>query len=152
MKFQKGQSGNPGGRPKENDEVKTLARKYTKEAVLKRGLRWLDEEVREKGTGVDIPDSIHDATDDLIGKLLVCEKTGRPYKLVPQELKLYRQLGVPVPHFAPETRNRLRWDQRNPRQLWTRSCAECGIGIETSYAPGRLEKVVCEACYLKKMY
>jgi hypothetical protein len=35
VKFQKGKSGNPGGRPKENDEVKDLARKYTKEAVLK---------------------------------------------------------------------------------------------------------------------
>jgi len=33
MPFQKGQSGNPGGRPKENDEVKRLARKHTKTAI-----------------------------------------------------------------------------------------------------------------------
>lgn len=33
MAFQKGQSGNPGGRPKENDEVKALARQYTPEAI-----------------------------------------------------------------------------------------------------------------------
>lgn len=33
MAFQKGQSGNPGGRPKENDEVKLLAREYTPEAI-----------------------------------------------------------------------------------------------------------------------
>ena len=31
--FQKGQSGNPGGRPKESDEVKTLARQHTVTAV-----------------------------------------------------------------------------------------------------------------------
>jgi hypothetical protein len=33
MKFQKGQSGNPGGRPKENQELKELARKHTKYAI-----------------------------------------------------------------------------------------------------------------------
>lgn len=31
--FQPGQSGNPGGRPKENAEVKELARAHTKRAV-----------------------------------------------------------------------------------------------------------------------
>lgn len=33
MPFVKGQSGNPGGRPKESNEVKTLARQYTEESV-----------------------------------------------------------------------------------------------------------------------
>lgn len=31
--FQPGQSGNPGGRPKENDEVRALARAHTKTAI-----------------------------------------------------------------------------------------------------------------------
>ena len=33
MAFQKGVSGNPGGRPKENNEVKAAAREYTIEAI-----------------------------------------------------------------------------------------------------------------------
>ena len=33
MAFKKGQSGNPGGRPKENPELKDLARSYTQESV-----------------------------------------------------------------------------------------------------------------------
>ena len=40
MAFQKGQSGNPGGRPKEDDEVKRLARAQTVEAI-KRLTYWL---------------------------------------------------------------------------------------------------------------
>lgn len=40
MPFQPGQSGNPGGRPKENDEVKRLARKHSKDAI-KRLAHWL---------------------------------------------------------------------------------------------------------------
>lgn len=34
-KFQPGQSGNPSGRPKENSEIKALARSYGREALEK---------------------------------------------------------------------------------------------------------------------
>jgi len=33
--FQKGQSGNPGGRPRENNEVKKLAQTFSQEAIEK---------------------------------------------------------------------------------------------------------------------
>lgn len=35
MPFEKGKSGNPGGRPKESGEVKALARQYGPEAIEK---------------------------------------------------------------------------------------------------------------------
>lgn len=35
MPFTKGQSGNPGGRPKENEEIKLLAQKHSKAAIAR---------------------------------------------------------------------------------------------------------------------
>jgi hypothetical protein len=43
MPFKKGQSGNPGGRPKEDDELKKLARVHTKDA-LERLVFWMQSD------------------------------------------------------------------------------------------------------------
>lgn len=40
MPFQKGQSGNPGGRPKEDDEIKRLAREHGP-AAISRLVEWM---------------------------------------------------------------------------------------------------------------
>lgn len=43
MPFVKGQSGNPGGRPKEAEEVKRLAREHTEHAIARLAF-WLDSD------------------------------------------------------------------------------------------------------------
>lgn len=116
------------------------------------GLRWMDEEKHEIGSGQKIPDCIDDTGDDILEKSLVCEKTRRPYKINEKELKLYRKLGVPIPHYAPETRNMLRFAMRNPRKVWERKCAKCGMDISTSFSPDRPDIVYCEKCYLEAVY
>ncbi len=123
-----------------------------KAGCAERGLKWKDEETREIGSGPEIPDSIHDVTDEILRETLVCEKTGRMYRMVPQELKFYRRMGVPVPRFAPETRNNMRMAERLPRRSWPRACDKCGEEMSSSYSPNRPEKVYCEQCYLKEVY
>jgi hypothetical protein len=124
----------------------------SKDEALRQGLQWKDEEVKSSVANFSVVDSIHDVNESILTQALVCEKTGRSYRIIPQELKFYQRLEIPVPRYAPETRNELRIAQRNPYHLWDRVCAQCRASIQTSYAPDRPERVTCESCYLKQVY
>jgi len=99
-----------------------------------------------------LPDRIGDVPDDVLNWAVVCEATGRPFKIQKQELEFYRRRTLPLPHVHPDERYDRRLALRNPRQLWTRDCMKCGKGIQTTYASGRPETVYCEECYLKEVY
>ncbi len=127
----------------------------TREEALERGWKWKDEdETQDKymGPPVTIPATIEEVSDDICQKILTCSVTGRPYKVIPQELKFYRQMNIPIPRKCPEQRHKERMAMRNPRRLWKRSCAQCKKNFETTYAPERPETILCEACYLKAVY
>lgn len=110
-----------------------------KSEVLRLGLRWRDAENHDKQTGFS-------------ENVLVCEVTGRSYKLTKSEIDFYKKFNLPLPKKCPDQRHKERIGMRNPKKLWKRKCDKCGKGIETSYAPDRPEKVYCEDCYLKEIY
>ncbi len=136
----------------------TVAQEYmplTKADVLKRGWKWTDEtESRQEYAGppANVPDSIHDVSDDLAKQVLTCEVSGKPYKILAQELAFYRQMSIPVPRRCPPQRHKDRNELRNPRKLWNRECAKCSNEIQTTYASERPEIVYCESCYLQAVY
>ena len=95
---------------------------------------------------------IADVSDDIVKHILTCEITGKPYKIIPQELKFYREMNLPIPRKCPDQRHKERMALRNPRKLWSRKCKKCGKEMQTTYAPERQEIVYCEECYLKEIY
>ena len=99
-----------------------------------------------------LPDSIDDIPDDILNWAIKCEATGRPFRIIKQELEFYRKMKLPIPHFHPDERHRRRMALRNPRKLWRRPCGKCGKEMETTYAPERPEIVYCESCYLQEVY
>ncbi len=123
----------------------------SKEEILARGFKWKDKVQTTKYDGevYKIPDSIHDVGDEICDKILTCQETGQNYKIQSMELKFYRNLGLPVPTKHHEVRFMERAKLRNPRKLFSRECAECQKKIQTTFAPDRPEKVLCEECYLK---
>jgi len=135
----------------------TVAHEYFplgKSEALAVGFRWADEvDVDQyKGPKSEIPDNIVDVTDEFRKQVLICEASGKPYKIIPQELRFYRDHHLPVPHRSPQQRHLDRLALRTPRRLWERLCSKCGAVIQNSYAPERPEKIYCEICYLKEIH
>jgi hypothetical protein len=129
----------------------------SKEEILKRGWMWREQKdempkVEKVIVARNLPDSIEDVPDDILNWAVECEVTKRPFKIIKPELEFYRKMKLPVPHFHPDERHCRRMELRNPQHLWSRQCAKCGKGIETTYPPERPERVYCEECYLKEVY
>ncbi len=129
----------------------------TKEAVLKRGWKWKENDntipkVDKIIPANKLPDDIKDIPDDILNWAIRCEVTNKPYKIIPQELKFYRDHNLPIPRRHPDQRHKDRMSLRNPRKLWSRNCDKCTKEIQTTYSPERPEKVLCEECYLKEVY
>ncbi len=138
----------------------TLGQEYfpmTEEQVLRRGWNWREEsdeqlQVQHVIPASKLPLSIDSVPDDIINWAIECEATGRPFRIVKQELDFYRDCELPLPRFHPDERHRRRMALRNPRTLWSRECAKCKKPIQTTYPPERSETVYCEDCYLKEVY
>jgi hypothetical protein len=143
----------------------------TRDEALAGGFPWSDYESDAKYDFSDyrIPDDIKDVKDDILEKILKCEASSKPYRLIPMELQFYRRLGLPVPRRSPLQRHKDRIAKLPPRRLFERTCecggsgvakngykntvahqhgaGKCEAGISTPYAPDRPELVYCETCY-----
>lgn len=129
----------------------------SREEALAKGFLWTDYKsppvtAMKSIPAERLPDSLDQIPDDVLNWAIVCEKSKKPFKLVPQELSFYRKLGLAIPHFYPDERHRIRYQSRNPQKLFSRFCAQCRNPIKSSYAPERPEIVYCEECYLKTVY
>lgn len=128
----------------------------TREEALKRGFNWSDyENPKPKISNIlkarELP-KIQDTTDEILNAAIECEITGKPFKIIRQELEFYKKQGLSLPTKHPDQRHKERIATKNPYKLWDRNCAKCGLAIKTAYAPDRPEIIYCEKCYLEAVY
>ncbi len=139
---------------KYNESVADEYFPISKEECLEKGWRWRDDDEKGfyDGPSFEIPMNISDVGDEILKQILTCEVTGDSYRIIPQELRFYRKMGLPIPKRCPNQRHRDRLSLRNPQTTWERRCSKCSVDIQSTYAPKRPEKVYCEACYLGEVY
>ena len=136
----------------------TVAQEYfplSEKDIKDKGWNWKNEEERTEkylGPMPIIPETIGKVTDDICSRVLTCEVTKKSYKIIPQELRFYREMDIPLPKKCFDQRHKERMAQRNPRKLWKRNCNKCEKEMETSYSPDRPEIIYCEKCYLEAVY
>jgi hypothetical protein len=125
--------------------------------ATKRGFNWSEpkEEMDSMHSSIkrsDPSEKIESVTDAILSTAITCEVTGKPFRIIKQELEFYRVMNLPLPSVHPDERHRRRMALRNPRKLWGRACGKCEKEIQTTYSPERPEIVYCEACYLAEVY
>ncbi len=99
-----------------------------------------------------IPDNIHDVRDDILEKVLKCEKSGKAYRIIPMELAFYRRFSIPIPHLAPFERHhqRLKFISDH-RKLIPRTCGSCHNTTESVYSEAEFPIIYCNECYMQKL-
>lgn len=126
----------------------------TESEAHSRGYTWktVQSAYDYQGPVIKILDHINDVSDEICSQILTCEKSGKLYKIIPQELKFLKKLWLPAPRRSPDQRHLDRMSRRNPRILWKRNCAKTGREIWTTYSLERPETVYYEEAYRKEFY
>ncbi|MBU2578977.1 hypothetical protein KKA09_02570, partial [Patescibacteria group bacterium] len=132
----------------------------SKEEVIKNNWQWQNEEKTlidfkksEFIEAKDLPKDIKDVGDDILNKTIICEDTGKLFRIVKPELKFYRKHNLPLPTMHPCQRIFERLQTRNPLKLWKVICPKCLKKMYTSYPPEKQKqlKIYCEACYIREV-
>ncbi|MBU0577532.1 hypothetical protein KJ742_00595 [Patescibacteria group bacterium] len=80
---------------------------FTKEEVESMGWRYGEEQEVEAGDYEDvsnIPDDISNLEDSKIETVFLCPISGKPFKIIPQEIRLLKKIKAPLPRAHHEVR------------------------------------------------
>jgi len=131
-----------------------------KEEAIKITANWQDNDFATKYPGdyYKPKDDIREYEEEqernkLLSGVIKCQRSGKPFKILPQELAFYLANKIPIPTLHYDERFNERFKLKNPRRLYHRQCMNegCNNEFETTYAPERPEKVYCESCYQKEI-
>lgn len=99
----------------------------------------------------NLPDMIDQTDDSILSKAIICEKTGRPFRILPTELIFYRKMSVPLPRVHPS----VRFDELyrlSPTGLrYYATCVICEKAIQSIFNPKDGYTLYCESCYQQEV-
>jgi hypothetical protein len=126
----------------------------TKDEALVEGYMWHEEqkEAEHFSQKYKVPSDINEVDESICDKILICEETGKNYKVIPQEFKFYKTFGLPIPRITPYERYKSLIALQPSKKLRNVNCHLCNADIQTTYLEKSGYNVVCEKCYFEKVY
>ncbi|MCT4616661.1 MAG: hypothetical protein N4A38_00450 [Candidatus Gracilibacteria bacterium] len=129
----------------------------SKEKIQEKGFKYSNYErpipkVEKIIEAKDLPNDINKITDSILKRAIKCERTGKLFRIIKEELDFYRKMSISIPRLHPDARFNDILKDANPRKFYDRKCAKCNKEIKSMYAPNREETIYCEECYNKTTY
>lgn len=131
----------------------------TKEEALARWCKRQDKEYPinvpegiEKIDASELPKEIGQVDDTVLDKALICEVSGKPFRIIKPELEFYRKHALPLPTKHPDVRHQERIAKRPGRELYLRTCDKTWEEILSVYPQSVPFEVYSQSAYEKEVY
>jgi hypothetical protein len=102
-------------------------------------------------SGDNLPDTIDAVDDSFIQKGIICEVTGRPFRIIATELAFYRKMKLPLPHVHPSVRMEAHHELSPTGIQYKAVCALCNKDIKSIFNPEDSYILYCESCFQKEV-
>lgn len=99
----------------------------------------------------DLPD-IEEVGDSILEKVIICEKTWRPFRIVKKELDFLKKKWFPLPRIHHEERIDYLINVRPTWRFYEWTCDNCDIEVLTVFNEKQKCRVYCQDCYKNIMY
>ncbi len=99
----------------------------------------------------ELPDSILDVKDDVLDLAIICEETGRPFRIIASELDFYRRWNIPLPSVHPYQRMKDRYKYSGSGRSYSGNCKNCGKDLLTIYQDKEKWILYCDECFQKEV-
>ncbi len=164
----------------------TIAQEYfplTKEQAIAEGYRWREPDTKDYIPTLEDRDVLNDITkidDSIIKEIIECSHKGecnqgcnKAFRIIPDELRFYKKIGIPLPTLCPVCRTMERLKLRLGVKLYERPCmcagslsqdseyknttihshgdTPCPNIFKTGFDPNKNDLVYCESCYQQEV-
>ena len=99
----------------------------------------------------DLPDTIQEVDNSILQKAILCEKTGRPFRIIQSELNFLRKMGLPIPRINPIVRSENRYKLIPVAVKYQTKCEKCKKEIQSIYNPNEGFRLYCESCFQQEV-
>ena len=148
--------------PKAKWIVTVKTNDFISEAVLDLwGAETIDITWRTQEKEVNVPDgmniftsipSIDDVPEDILEKAIICEQTGRPFRVIESELNFLKKKWFPLPYLHHEVRIDKLLSERPLGHLYVSNCDACKTDMLSVFNGSINYKVYCPECYKDYMF